>query len=80
LAASGQIELDASGVALVGELALSGAIRSVPSVLPAVEMARAEGVGTVVVPAGNSDEIPTIEGIEVIALEHLVQVQLSSGQ
>ncbi len=40
----------------VGELALDGALRPVPGVLPMAEQAREAGFSAIIVPAGNADE------------------------
>lgn len=54
LRASEQFELpDGDRVAMVGELALDGSLRSVPSVLPIAEAARDRGCEVLIVPEGN---------------------------
>ena len=74
LAASGQIPAAAlEHVECLGELALSGAIRSVQGVLPAALAARAAG-RALVVPLANAEEACLASGLEVIAVEHLLQL------
>ncbi|UXL38713.1 YifB family Mg chelatase-like AAA ATPase [Pseudomonas fragi] len=74
LAASGQIPVAAlEQVECLGELALSGAIRSVQGVLPAALAARAAG-RTLVVPLANAEEACLAAGLTVIAVEHLLQI------
>ena len=74
LAASGQLPAKAlEQVECLGELALSGAIRSVQGVLPAALAARAAG-RALVVPLANAEEASLASGLTVIAVEHLLQV------
>jgi magnesium chelatase family protein len=61
-------------MAMVGELALDGSLRSVPGVLAIAEAARERGLGAIVVPAENGPEAALIDGLEVIGLEGLAQV------
>ena len=73
LAASGQIPAAVlTHVECLGELALSGAIRSVQGVLPAALAARAAG-RALVVPLANAEEACLASGLTVIAVEHLLQ-------
>ena len=66
---------------LLGELALDGRIRPVHGVLPAVLAARQRGWQTVVVPVGNLAEASLVEGIEVLGVPALRDLQrwLESG-
>ena len=74
LAASGQVPASAlEHLECLGELALSGAIRSVQGVLPAALAARAAG-RTLVVPKANAEEASLASGLTVIAVEHLLEV------
>ena len=73
LAASGQIPaVSLAQVECLGELALSGAIRSVQGVLPAALAARAAG-RALLVPLANAEEACLASGLTVIAVEHLLQ-------
>ncbi len=72
LAASGKIRnVDLSGWALIGELALSGAVRSVRGILPVVIEMRRIGMRGIIVPVGNADEASVVEGIDVIPVSSL---------
>src|SRR5882672_4867116 len=72
LAASEQLETDQlENFALVGELALTGAVRSVKGVLPIALQARAEGKIGVLVPADNAAEAAVVAGLQVIPVQNL---------
>ena len=74
LAASGQVPASTlERLECLGELALSGAIRPVQGVLPAALAARAAG-RTLMVPKANAEEASLASGLEVIAVEHLLEV------
>ena len=59
------------GRALVGELALSGAVRPVRGILPMVTEMRRIGCRSIVVPVGNVREASVVEGIDVVGVETL---------
>jgi magnesium chelatase family protein len=82
LTASGQIELaHGATTAMIGELALDGAVRPVPGVLAIAEAAREQGLEKIAVPAENGAEAALVEDLEVICLENLGQVAtLASGE
>jgi magnesium chelatase family protein len=82
LTASGQLELGKlPPLALVGELALDGALRPVPGVLAIAEEARARGLEAIVVPAENAPEAALVEDIDVIGLHSLGQLEpLAAGE
>ncbi|MBC8096610.1 MAG: YifB family Mg chelatase-like AAA ATPase [Akkermansiaceae bacterium] len=72
LAASEQIETDQlDNFAVVGELALTGAVRSVKGVLPIALRAREEGKVGVLVPAENAAEAAVVAGLSVIPIQNL---------
>ncbi|MFN0067440.1 MAG: YifB family Mg chelatase-like AAA ATPase [Limisphaerales bacterium] len=72
LAASEQLETRRLGdFILVGELALTGAVRPVKGVLPIALRARAEGRRGVIVAAENAAEAAVVAGLEVIAVRNL---------
>jgi magnesium chelatase family protein len=74
LAASGQLSRDALAAhELVGELALSGALRPVLGALPVALGARA-AERTLVVPGDNAWEASLAPGARVISATHLLQV------
>ena len=59
---------------LIGELTLSGRLRSVPGVLPMVLCARERGISRVLVPEPQVSEAVMAGGIEVVGLRSLAQV------
>ncbi|HSS04555.1 MAG TPA: YifB family Mg chelatase-like AAA ATPase [Solirubrobacterales bacterium] len=75
LVASGQLEWERlPRLAMVGELALDGSVRSVPGVLAIAEAARSLGAEAIAVPAENGAEAALVDGIEVLALDSLAQI------
>ncbi len=74
LAASGQIPADQLGaIEVFGELALSGEVRGIDGVLPAVIRAAAAG-RRVIVPTANAAEAALVENAEVCAADTLLAV------
>ena len=72
IAALGDIKSDLlPRVCMVGELALSGAVRKVRGVLPITLMARDAGYKAVMVPAENAEEAAVVEGIKVFPVKNL---------
>src|SRR5262249_21331385 len=72
LAASEQLETDQlDNFILVGELALTGAVRPVKGVLPIALRARAEGKVGLLVPADNAPEAAVVSGLQVIPIQNL---------
>jgi magnesium chelatase family protein len=72
LAASEQIETDQlDNFILVGELALTGAVRPVKGVLPIALRAKQEGKAGVLVPAENAAEAAVVSGLQVIPIQNL---------
>lgn len=72
LAASEQIETEQlERYAMVGELALTGAVRPVKGVLPIALRARVEGLTGVLVPAENAPEAGVVTGLQVIPVKNL---------
>ncbi|CAN5689660.1 YifB family Mg chelatase-like AAA ATPase [soil metagenome] len=57
----------------VGELALSGAVRSVRGVLPAAIEARRRGKKALFVPEANAREAAMVEGIDIYGVQNLRQ-------
>jgi magnesium chelatase family protein len=58
-------------VPVIGELALDGSLRGVPGVVAFARDATKQGRSEILVPAENGSEAALVEGIEVIALDHL---------
>ncbi len=74
LAASGQIPADKlSRYEFLGELALSGELRPVQGVLPSAIHVRATG-RTLVVPRANANEAALVSDIDILAVEHLLEI------
>ncbi|HOB33058.1 MAG TPA: YifB family Mg chelatase-like AAA ATPase [Verrucomicrobiota bacterium] len=72
LAANEQIETDQlENFIIVGELALTGAVRPVKGVLPIAIRARDEGKVGVLVPIENAAEAAVVSGLEVIPVRNL---------
>src|SRR2546425_6349402 len=72
VAASEQIETDQlDNFVMVGELALTGAVRPVKGVLPIALRARAEGKLGIFVPPENAAEAAVVQGLNVIPIHNL---------
>src|SRR4051794_8728354 len=72
LAASEQIETDQlDNFAMVGELALTGAVRTVKGILTIALRARADGKTGILVPADNAAEAAVVAGLRVIPVQNL---------
>src|SRR3989454_5201544 len=72
IAASEQLETDQlDNFIMVGELALTGAVRSVKGVLPIALRARAQRKSGVFVPAENAAEAAVVAGLRVIPIQNL---------
>ena len=72
LAASEQIESDQlDNFVTVGELALTGGVRSVKGVLPIALRAQADGKVGILVPAENAAEAAVVQGLNVIPVQNL---------
>ena len=72
LAASEQMETDQlENFVLVGELALTGAVRPVKGVLPIALRARADGKTGILVPTENAPEAGVVKGLQVIPIQNL---------
>jgi magnesium chelatase family protein len=70
------------GFAVLGELALDGALRAVGGILPMVLGARNAGFTKLILPAANAEEAALVEGIELYAVDSLqsaVSVLAGSG-
>jgi magnesium chelatase family protein len=72
LAASEQIETDQlDHFVIVGELALTGAVRSCKGILPIALRAKADGKTGILVPVENAAEAAVVEGLQVIPVQNL---------
>jgi magnesium chelatase family protein len=82
LAASEQIPVDKlSSFEVLGELALTGAIRHVHGVLPAV-LAATKSNRTLILPRVNGSEASLVRGVRALSASHLLEVcqHLSEGK
>jgi Lon-like ATP-dependent protease len=59
------------GIAMTGEVTVSGRVRAVGGIKPKVEAARRAGASLVIIPADNLAEVQGIEGIAVEGVSHL---------
>lgn len=74
LAACGAIPQDGlSDYEFVGELALSGALRAITGILP-IAMAARQSQKILVVPHENAEEAALIEGLRILAVDHLTDI------
>jgi magnesium chelatase family protein len=82
LAASEQLETDQlDNFVIVGELALTGAVRPCKGVLPIALRAKQEGKVGVLVPSDNAAEAAAVAGLNVIPIQNLREaVQFLEGQ
>ena len=71
LAASGQIQSPPSDAAFVGELSLSGDVRSVRGALPMALAAEKAGIRSLFVPAANAAEAAFADGLTVYPVRHI---------
>ena len=72
LAASEQLETDQLDYfTIIGELALTGAVRSVKGVLPIALRAKADGKSGILVPVENAAEAAVVDGLNVIPVQNL---------
>ena len=72
IAALDDIQQDLLGrICIVGELALSGAVRKVRGILPIAIMARDAGMKAMLVPAENAEEAAVVNGIKVFSVRNL---------
>lgn len=62
------------GLVVLGELSLTGTLRPVRGVLPALRGAVAQGIRRAIVPTSNAREASHVEGLEVLVAEHLGDV------
>lgn len=75
LAALGHIpEASLEGIAFLGELSLTGAIRPVRGVLPALCGAKAQGTTRAIVPRENRKEAACVAGVQVAVASHLTEI------
>lgn len=71
---SGQLVADISNSVFIGELSLSGDVRSVNGVLPMTMKAKEEGFQNIYVPFHNKNEAAVVKGINVYPIKNLNQL------
>lgn len=74
LLSSGQLKGNFNDSAFIGELSLSGEVRSVNGVLPMTISAKQSGFKNIFVPFDNSCEAAAVEGINVYGVKNLSQL------
>lgn len=74
LSATKQIMGDYKNAAFIGELSLSGSIKSVKGVLPMVMAAKENGLKDIYVPYDNGEEAAVIDGINIYAVKSLKEL------
>ena len=74
LSATKQIMGDYKNAAFIGELSLSGDVKSVKGVLPMVMAAKENGLKDIYVPLDNADEAAIVDGINIFAVKNLVSL------
>jgi magnesium chelatase family protein len=76
LAATGEVsQRSLNDTLVIGELTLSGGLRSVPGVLPMVMAASRRGFSRVIVPEPQSREAAMVPGMSVLGMRSLAQVR-----
>ena len=68
------ITANTDDAAFIGELSLSGELRSVNGVLPMAIAARAQGLKRIFVPAANANEGAVVKGIEVYPVRDIYEL------
>ena len=71
---SGQLVADISNSVFIGELSLSGDVRSVNGVLPMAMKAKEDGFQNIYVPYHNKNEAAVVKGINVYPIKNLNQL------
>lgn len=76
LAGTGQLKADFDDYVFLGELGLSGEIRGVSGILPAVIGGKDEGMKKFIVPFENREEAALVEGVEIYGAKSLAEVYM----
>ncbi len=74
LLSSEQLSADLSEYALIGEIALSGELRSVDGILPMAICAYESGIKNIIVPTDNAQEAAVVNGINVFGARSLTDI------
>ena len=80
LAAAGSLRADSVSQWIhIGELGLDGSVRRVAGILPALLVAKAAGIENAVVPSSNFAEASLVDGMNIVPVEHFLQVAQMHG-
>lgn len=71
LVATKQLQIDAKGKMIVGELSLDGRVRSVHGILPIALLAKEKGFDELFVPSTNAAEASVVKGINIVPVDTL---------
>lgn len=74
LKATGQLNVNVSDCAFIGELSLSGELRAVNGVLPMAIKARETGIKSLFVPFENATEAAVVEGLTVYPVKSVFEL------
>lgn len=74
LSCMGEIKARLNDILIIGELSLDGGVRGVSGILPMVHSASQKGIKKCIVPAENAQEAALVNGVEVIGVNHIVEV------
>ena len=74
LCAGGQLKLNDTNCAFVGELSLSGVLRPAAGMLPMALAAKAAGIQTLFVPEDNAAEATLAQGPDIIPVHNVAQL------
>jgi len=81
LGAVGRISLEKlKNTVIIGELALTGAVRPVRGVLPSLRGAVTQGATCAIVPKHNAREAANVSGIRVLVVDHLDDIVRHLGE
>ena len=72
---SGHIVTKTDDCGFIGELSLSGELRSINGVLPMVIKAREAGLKRIIVPPQNAEEAAVVDGIDVYTVRDIIELK-----
>ncbi len=74
MTALGQLDVDLSDSAFIGELSLDGTLRAVKGMLPMAICAKENGIKNLYIPSENATECSVVDGINIYPVSHAVQL------
>ena len=74
LLSSGQLDADLSDYAFIGEIALSGELRSIEGALPMAISAKEAGIKNIILPHDNAQEAAVVSGLNVYGAASLTDI------